>query len=343
MSSETPRSQRSPARATGKAANAAEPPVSWRDGVFLTGSSIWCDARRRRDVCFASSALAVTTRGHGQLIATPTTMALLGAVAPGHLPVPLRKPFTLGQLKIELFPSGAALGAAALRVDFGDRSVVYAAAVQPGDAGVASMDAGEVRRCDALVVDAPFGDKRQRLLAPDRAVTQLQSWVDKQVFAQRTAVIFVDNWLRGLDVLRALTAAKQHDRWTIAAHVSIRQGAQRSATVHRGMVTPVTPTATRGNVIIWPLAGRATLQPLLAKRSVATLWLSGDAYDKALWATHQVDHGLAWADAADREALLEWIAASRARHVYVTGRCAPTIAAAIGATVLGPPEQMQLF
>ncbi|HPH70046.1 MAG TPA: hypothetical protein PLF40_30060, partial [Kofleriaceae bacterium] len=117
----------------------------------------------------------------------------------------------------------------------------------------------------------------------------------------------------------------------------------RSATVHRGMVTPVTPTATRGNVIIWPLAGRATLQPLLAKRSVATLWLSGDAYDKALWATHQVDHGLAWADAADREALLEWIAASRARHVYVTGRCAPTIAAAIGATVLGPPEQMQLF
>ena len=31
-------------------------PVTWRDGVHLTGTPIWCDARRRRDVCFVSSA-----------------------------------------------------------------------------------------------------------------------------------------------------------------------------------------------------------------------------------------------------------------------------------------------
>ena len=339
MSTDTPRAPRS----SRSGAKVVEPPVSWRDGVFLTGSSIWCDARRRRDVCFASSALGVASRGHGQLIATSLTMALLGANSPGQLAVPVRKPFTLGKLKLELFPSGAALGSAALRVDFGDRSVVYAAAVQPGDAGIATMDAGEVRRCDALVVDAPYGDKRHRLLSPAKAVVQLQSWVDKQVFAKRTAVIFVDNAMRALDVQRALTAANQRERWVVTAHRSIRLMVQRAATVHHGLVVPLLATATRGNVIIWPLAARDGLRALVGQRVLATLWLSGEAHDKALVATHGVDLGLAWAAAADRDGLLEWIAASRASTVYVTGRCAATVASAIGATVLGPPEQMRLF
>ena len=54
-------------------------PVSWRDGVHLTGTPIWCDARRRRDVCFVSSADRVGRAGHGQLIGTPITLALVGA------------------------------------------------------------------------------------------------------------------------------------------------------------------------------------------------------------------------------------------------------------------------
>ena len=44
----------------GTASNPSAPgalaPVTWRDGVHLTGTPIWCDARRRRDVCFVSRA-----------------------------------------------------------------------------------------------------------------------------------------------------------------------------------------------------------------------------------------------------------------------------------------------
>src|SRR5687767_15843485 len=81
-------------------------PVSWRDGVHLTGTSIWCDALRRRDVCFVSAADRVGRLAHGQLIATPTTIALLGASPGAHLAVPVRKPFTLGTQRLELIPSG---------------------------------------------------------------------------------------------------------------------------------------------------------------------------------------------------------------------------------------------
>jgi len=73
---------------------APTPPVTWRDGVHLTGTPIWCDARRRRDVCFVSSADRVGRTGHGQLIGTAITLAMLGARAAGHLAVPLRQRFT---------------------------------------------------------------------------------------------------------------------------------------------------------------------------------------------------------------------------------------------------------
>src|ERR1700710_2755068 len=101
-------------------------PVSWRDGVHLTGTPIWCDARRRRDVCFLSAADRAGRTGHGQLIGTSITLALLGARDKGHLAVPLRQRFTLGTLRLELIPSGRGVGACALHADIVGRTVRYA-------------------------------------------------------------------------------------------------------------------------------------------------------------------------------------------------------------------------
>jgi hypothetical protein len=323
---------------------AVEAAASWRDGVHITGSSIWCDARRRRDVCFVSAADRVTIRGHGQLIASPTTMALLGSSGDGDLSVPVRKPFTLGKTKIELFPSGAGLGATGLRIDLGHRTVVYAAAIQPNDAGLATLEAAEVRRCDALVIDAPFGDKHQRLVNPVKAVEQLHSWIAKQTNNGRTAVILVDNWMRGLDIVRALQASAKRDSWQVTAHRSIRSMAQRAATLHPGLLIPTLAAATRGNVIVWPIGFRDAIKPIVANRIAGVMWVSGDAWDKSAVARLGVDAGLAWAHAADRDSLLEWIATSKAKTVYLTGRCAATIAAAIGphASILAPPQQISM-
>ena len=98
--------------------------VTWRDGVHLAGTPIWCDARRRRDVCFVSSADRVGSLGHGQLIGTPLTLAMVASKGGGHLAVPVRRPFTLGTLRLELMPSGRGRGAAALHVDMGERTVI---------------------------------------------------------------------------------------------------------------------------------------------------------------------------------------------------------------------------
>src|SRR4051812_48627747 len=161
-------------------------PVSWRDGVHLTGTPIWCDARRRRDVCFVSSADRVVRAGHGQLIGTPITLALI-ADETGHLAVPVHRPFTLGTLRLGLIPSGRSLGAAALHVDTGAGTVLYAGAIR-----TVGEDAAEVRSCDALVVGAPFGEPHHRFPKVDEVCDQLVAWVRRQLKANRTPVLVVD-------------------------------------------------------------------------------------------------------------------------------------------------------
>ncbi|MCX5743068.1 MAG: hypothetical protein NT062_11310, partial [Proteobacteria bacterium] len=163
--------------------SAAFQPVTWRDGVHLTATAIWCDARRRRDVCFVSSVERIGKSGHGQLIATATTLALLGADGSGgHLAVPLRQKFTLGTIRLELIPSGRGLGAAALHVDVAGRTVMYAGPVRTSAGGAG--EPAEVRAAEAVVVAAPFGEPHHQFPAIATVAEQLAAWA-RGALAQR--------------------------------------------------------------------------------------------------------------------------------------------------------------
>lgn len=308
-------------------------PVTWRDGVHVTGTPIWCDARRRRDLCFVSSADRVGRTGHGQLIATPLTLALLAARGDGHLAVPLRQRFTLGTLRLELIPSGRGLGAAALHVDLAGRTVLYAGAVRTVSGGAG--EPGEVRSCDALVVSAPFGEPHHAFPPLDDVVAQTAAWARSQLAADRRPVLLVDSVLDGLEVALRLAA----HGLPLAASRALREAAARA-----GALTALPAMGAPGKeprAVLGLVTERAALDKALADRARATGLVSGRALD----APAGYDVALPWSTAADRRQLLAWIEAAGARHVFVTGASADAIAAALGARarVLGPPRQMALF
>jgi len=339
--------------------------VTWRDGVHLTGTPIWCDARRRRDVCFLSSADRVGRTGHGQLIGTPITLALLdsrpGARNMGHLAVPLRQRFTLGTLRLELIPSGRGFGAAALHVDIAGKTVLYAGVVRTGDGGVG--DAAELRTCDAVVVAAPYGEPHHRFPPLPAAIDATIEWTRAQLASGRRPVLYVDSLLDGLEVASRLAAAGL----PIAGPRALREAGQRIAdlvpspqiigetvAIGRTIATrpPIAPDPGSGipaipapgrepRAIVWLDADHAGLARGLGDRPFATALVSA----RAIAGTAGCDAGFAWAAAADHSQLLGWIEATSAREVFVTGACAEAIATAIGgrARVVGPPHQMLLF
>lgn len=354
----------------------------WRDGVHLTGTPIWCDARRRQDICFVSSVERIPRSGHGQLVATPLTLALLGG-GDGHLGVPLRQRFTLGTVRLELIPSGRGLGAAALFADIAGKTVLYANTVRTVAGGAG--DPAEVRHCDALVVNAPFGEKHHVFPPLARVIDETIEWTQAQLAANKRPVLFVDGILDGLEVAGALHAATI----AVAGHRAIRDAATRAklssiGTVgrepravvwldsdHAGVAKAMRSEASnakREGASNAKRHGASNAKPdgaSNAKRdgSSSTTSTESAASSRATRGSHVTsfstalvsgraiegatgyDAAFAWATAADRAQLLAWIDAANARQVFVTGPCADAIAAAVGAhaRVIGPPQQMALF
>lgn len=356
--------------------------MSWRDGVHLTGTPIWCDARRRRDVCFLSSADRVGRTGHGQLIGTAITLALLDATGAGHLAVPLRQRFTLGTVRLELIPSGRGFGSAALHADVAGRTVLYAGAVRTSSGGAG--DAAELRPCDAVVVAAPHGEPQRRFPPLAKVIAEAIDWTRAQLAADRRPVLLVDTVLDGLEVASRLAA----EDIAIAGSRALREAGHRIAElvpppqivdgeVAIGRSIPprlgsdpalATPRLAAGSQALPPVAGRgdaASGIPAIAapgREPRAIVWLDADRAGlakslgdrpsatalvsaRALAGTAGCDAGFAWASAADHAQLLGWIEATSARDVFVTGAGAEAIIAALGARahVIGPPQQMPLF
>jgi hypothetical protein len=328
-------------------ASLSGPPAAatWRDGVHLTATPIWCDARRRVDVGFISAADQVARAGHGQLIATAATLALLGA-GPGHLAVPLRRPFTLGTLRLELIPTGHGLGSAALHVDLGGRAILFAGVVCPR--GVGLGEAAEVRAVEAVVVAAPHADATPGPSAA-AAASAMVGWARAELAAGRRPALVVNSTLRGLDVATRLAA----DGVAVSATRAIRDAARAVA----GLPGLHPPSSLSSPASLGDLATLASLA-LPGKAPSAVVALLADLpalrraapYRAALVSGaarggHTLDAGFAWSGAADRPSLLGWLETTGARQIYLTGAGAEALAAHLGprARVLGPPRQMTLF
>lgn len=311
-------------------------PVAWRDGVHVTGTPIWCDARRARDLCFVSAPDRVGRAGHGQLIATAATLAQLGAAPGPHLSVPYRRPFTLGTVRLELMPSGHALGGAALLVEHGGSRVLCAGVVAPAGGGLG--EPAEVRRCDVLVVAAPYAAEHHVFPAVDTVAAQVIDHASKLIAAGTIAVLLVTSASKGLDVAARLTAAGLE----VSAHRSIHHAARRLAAA--GIAAPVLRRARPDGVVLWPLRDRTRLDMLGATRR-RVLLVSGLATEPDAVATLRVDAAYPWSNAADRAGLLALIASTGATRVYLTGRGADEAARALGshARALAAPRQMALF
>ncbi len=325
------------------------PAVMWRDGVHIAGTSIWCDARRARDVCFVSAAHAIDSARHGQLIATQETLALLAPsqlAANSQLAVPCARPFTLGTLRLELVRSGLGPGAASLAVDVAGTRILYAPAI--GASGGLGGDC-DLRRCDVLVLDSTYGMPAFAFPSRDEAVAACLSEVAAIVAAGGAAVLLVTSPSKGLDVLVRLAEAGV----AIAAHRAIHQAAQRlrplmSLPAVRRIERAAPPAMLSGHAVVWPLQRRAALDTVPLPPNSRVVLVSGAAVEPAAVAAARADAAIAWSNRADYAALGAYADASGAALIYTVGAHAESFAQTLAsesrvARPLQPPRQMPLF
>ncbi len=329
----------------------------YRAGVRVTGTILACDASAGSDLIFLSHADALDARaaralprarhGRRQILTTDTTLTLLGA--PGArlrahaLLAGMGRPFSLGELRLELFPSGQGPGAASLLCEIGGgtndiRRIVYAGVIGPGDSPA-------VRPADALCLDATFGARRFAFPPLEEALAEIRRLVQGAIAQGRAPLVLIEPTPSALALARTLAAAGVPVR---APRVFLQLAA---AHARAGLAVPplqrwnAKPRA--GEALLWlPRARSATgLGRLEAPLAILA---SGRAADPAEVARAGADHGVALADRADFASLLRYIAATGAREVALLNAPGEELAEALAARgveayPLGPPRQIALF
>jgi hypothetical protein len=323
--------------------------VSWHGGVHIEGTPLWCDARRVSDVCFVSNAFAVPAMRHGQLIATRETLALMArehrhCLPQSQLPVPCGRPFTLGEIRLELFRSGHIVGGASLAVERGGQRVVYAGVVNPHGGGLGGQ--ADVRRCDILVIDAAYGDPAHQFPPIAAAREQTIAFVRDTLTAGDLPVLAVTSPGKAMDVASALAVLGR----PLRAHRAIHQAARKLT--RAGVVVPRlrrwAGTFKDNEIILW----LADSLPVPARRSRGFVprvaLISGRAGELAQRRAGAPDAAIPWSNRADHGELRRYVLATGAKHVLVTGRyshrfAAELAGAGLSSRALGPAHQLSLF
>ena len=330
----------------------------YRAGVRLAGTVVACDAAAGGDLVFLSHASVLGARGRRalphvggsrrQILATEATLALLGPAGERlraqTLVVPFGRPFALGELRLEIFPSGFMPGAASLLCERDGRRIVYAGPVgqvdQPGDGQA------ELRAADALCIDARFASRE--IAFPGRAAAEETL---RGIAGDRSAggapLFFIEPPALAPVIARILGAAgvslRAH-RTILDAVAAFRQVDPRSS------YPPVQRFAGRlaqNEALLWPAEARPPSQggQVQARRRVLVSPRAGTGAAGAQWSAA---HRLTFPQGGDFAQLARYVEATGASEVALVGAPDDELAEVLrgrglSAYRIGPPRQIDLF
>ncbi len=300
------------------------PTVTWRQGVHLVGSALWCDALRAHGLCFVSSVRAIprARKRAGTLLTTQTTLSLLSALhrAPegAQLLSPLRRPFFWGSLRLELFANSDLPGSASLWVKLPSEERVIVAG-QPSEQSSELLEPLQLRQAETLVIAAPWAPLHLELPTIDAMAHSVRS---ELALAKAMGVPLL---VRCSSVVKLAELVGKLDLGPLKLHVDLHrvwqwcQSLPRFPKLHSVSVRTVAP----GDVLWWPPAAPPPKLPVAPRE-------------------------LHLADGLSRAGLVRYARGSGVRQVYLTAGFSSEVAAAlsvhkIGAAPLGPPQQLALF
>jgi putative mRNA 3-end processing factor len=334
----------------------------YRAGVRLAGTVVACDAAAGGDLVFLSHAAVLGARGRRalphvggsrrQIIATEATLALLGPfgerLRAQTLVVPFGRPFALGDLRLEIFPSGFMPGAASLLCEREGRRLVYSGPVgqvdDGGQVGQPGDGRAELRAADALCIDARFAARE--IVFPGRAAAEESL---RAIACERAgAPLFLIEPPALAPVIACILGAAgvplRAHRSILDAVAAFRQVDPRSS---YPQVQRFAGRLAENEALLWPADARLPSQggQVRARPSVLVSPRAASAAAGARWGGA---HRLTFPWGADFAQLARYVAATGASEVALVGAPDDELAEllrerGLSAYRIGPPRQIDLF
>lgn len=187
------------------------------DGVRLAGTDLWFDAKKKVNLNFISSANISPVPRHERVIATPETLKFLESKTKNSIALscPYNRPFSLGDFKIELIPSGFMLGSSQIVVERNGKRIIYTGDIKLRYSYTAKYI--EIRRCDYLLLRCRYGISKY-LFSPDRDVMDsIYDFVKESLYFDYVPVIIIDPYGKTQDLIQYLL----ENKFSLSVHRSI--------------------------------------------------------------------------------------------------------------------------
>lgn len=178
--------------------------IEYQNGIHLIGTELWFDSKKKVGLSFISNANIDKFTPPEKILSTPETIKFLERKIkkPVVLACPYYRPFALGNLQVELVPSGTMLGASQIVVDKGNKTLLYS-----GNINLQRLPTTEpayTKHCDVLVLKCPFGLPEYKFPSFDKSIHELIKVVDETLSSDLTPVLVVEPMGKAQDVIKAL-------------------------------------------------------------------------------------------------------------------------------------------
>ena len=318
----------------------------YNGGVHLSGSILWCDAPRRRDLTFLSHSHADHVGKNRRILATDKTVKILsrGTGKIDALTSPYHRSFTLGPLELEMHPAGHILGSAQLLIQRDGRRIVYTSDVNVRTTATAERAAAV--ECDVLAIPATYGLPMFRFPPRDQVIEGIKKFIEDTINQKATPVLIANPIGTGQELMHVLG----HGGFRLRVHRSIYDVAK----VYKDLGVDVMTNCrrfsgqpARDEVVLYPpiLKKHASIRKLKRFR---TAIVTGRAIDEAYVYRQKVDAAFPLSDCCDHSELVQFIRNTGAEDVYLVDGYVEELGQELrnaGHRVFGlvPPRQLALF
>ena len=320
--------------------------IDYHKGLCIKGTPLWMDAQTPKELCFVSHAHSDHLAYHTKIISTPQTARLYRhryGQKNEALISPYNRVFTLGNLRMELFPAGHCLGAAQIDIEKKGKHIVYTGdfSLQPG----LTTPAAQIKRCDYLIIESTYGHPRYVFPKKEHVRRDILFEVNRILNDGGVPCFFTYSLGRSQEIIKLLTQAN----YKVRVHSSIYAISRiyNQFGIDLGPVEQYYRSPDKGDVLIFPYSalGSSGLSRISGLRKLV---VTGLAVELGYAKKFGVDKAFPLSDHADFNELITYVEKARPRKVLTIYGHHETLARYLrernfNATALNPSVQLELF
>ncbi len=166
--------------------------IEYDQGIHLLGTDLWFDSKKKAKFSFISNANTGRFAPPEKVISTPETIKLIeGKIKKSVvLACPYYRPFTLGNMQVELIPSGYMPGSAQIAVSSGDETIIYTGDINLRQSSTAVP--AHVKRCQILIMKCTYGAPKYVFPPAEQVIGALTEFIDSSLSSGSVPVILAE-------------------------------------------------------------------------------------------------------------------------------------------------------